>query len=216
MLKRPATPTTRPYQRLHAHLRNTRKRHRWWYPALAVAIISGLISLLFNSVRGFSLEIMSLAVLHGVLGLSAVAVMMLIIHNLNVTEAEEPLVTAGMAFLTSERLTPGDIETIDARAEVGSAAGQVRTIIPVVALPIVIALVGTSFDIATTERAVVALIFMLGVVALLQELDRANTDAIIRQSIAEYRGFQRRREELEDVEVQSIKRLLAMYTHNDE
>jgi hypothetical protein len=202
----------RPYDQLRATVNAARNRRRWRIPVIGVGILIGLGMFVYLNARGFSLTETVAALLWGLLGAVLVLIAVLALQLLNSSEAEQQLVERALLALSQHRYPDAVIDAINARAEVGASAGQVRTLLPLLIIPLAAPLFSLLPALDLTSSALALLVIALPVSAFLVEIDRATTDGIIRHAIAEYRcGLQLQREaqqRLADAEAWKVAWLL--------
>ena len=198
------------YARMHTAIIRGSKRYLWFIPAGLIGLIAGGLSWWFNLHYATRLEAAGLALMHAVLGTAIVLLAILVLDSLGLTERESKLVAIGLTFLERGQYANYIIETIDSRAEIGSAAGQIRTLFPILTLPIVISLVGLQLNILTIDGTLGIMILVILVIAFFKELDRANIDVVIRHVIAEYRCNQRRQRIMEQEADRFLEQLVIL------
>jgi hypothetical protein len=216
MLKHRKSPdVSRPYDRIHTVITKGRKRLWWLIPASLIGVgISG-VSWLINTTTGVPFEVIPMAILQGIIGFLCVITLGLVGESLGYTDSEKKFINQILEVLNREHFSDELIAAIDKRAEIGSSAGQIRTLSPLLILPIMISAVGVQIKFPPYLVTIIVGLLVLIVSTFFKEVDRANSDVIIRHAIAEYRCTQETKKGAGRTEEAEIRRLIDTYvTHS--
>lgn len=100
--------------------------------------------------------------------------------------SEEKLLSVALEFLRSAHYKDAILETIKARAEISTTVGPVRSLIPILLIPIIVSLLDALGAMPVYSWLVIALILEVLLFPLAVDTYGANIDGVIRHAIAEY------------------------------
>ncbi|HEU4326918.1 MAG TPA: hypothetical protein VFS21_27510 [Roseiflexaceae bacterium] len=178
----------RPYQEIHNAIMRGRARRS----KLAFTIILCLataIGVFFITDASFTLvEQIASSLIVFFTGVSLILMIFLVRENISASEKEENLVNTVIIFLKEQMYSDEILKTIDKRAEIGSSAGQTRTLFQMLSIPFITSIAAYLYGIPIFIElfVVCSLILFFFTLSLLVETGRANSDIIIRHAIAEY------------------------------
>lgn len=211
------------YDQLHARLRNELHRRIW--AILLIVLWALVIGLLFLVLQAALLPLIESIYLS--LVTSTLLVFILIFgnyaaRNTNRSEEEGKHISTAFDFLYEGNIVSrAELNTLDRRAEIGMNAGQIRTLFPLLLLPLVIPItiqIVQILFVPDSSVSVYSLIYLgVGLILVIlvlfsffHEIERSNRDAIIRHAIAEYtnpKNFQALQEQRDK---ETVNRILKM------
>lgn len=126
------------YEQVHYHITKKRQREKW----VIVALIIGLLVLaLIYALTSRAVPLLEKFYLSITLGGFASVMTLLVVlatENFSRTAEDSKFIEEVLRFLNDFDRPQVEIDTLDKRAEIGISAGQIRTLFPILAIPILI------------------------------------------------------------------------------
>lgn len=188
-MAKPGKQPARPYTGMRRAIESGYRR-RLWFGLLAVySIVASIVISAHILAQGAPWLMTALAALLAI-GVMIIlgAGLILLLENLQHSETEDAAIERGIAFLREHGRQEHIVTTIERRAERGSAAVQLRISLPILLLTLIATVSNLLSLVPLTWQPSVYLLIILGVLTLLQEVGRGNTDVVILSAIDEFRA----------------------------
>jgi hypothetical protein len=187
-MKTKATTTGSAYYAIRKAINERTKSIRWVLAGAILAAITFLLVFLFYfSTLGILAALVRAFAYAYVACFSVIAIFVL--NPWNNINNEDERITIGLEYLqTHVGTNTVALDLIEKRAEIGAAASQNTTLLPLLSLPILIPILiefGSQIPFLTDIFLIIITSFAL---VFLIDVDRADTDNIIRHAVAEYRS----------------------------
>jgi hypothetical protein len=181
------------YRRLQLELQKEYKRRPIIIISILLAFAFGLFGFVFTQKTNQNPDdTIIIIMLFTALGLIIPIIGIIGYQNLSQSEYEERLINIGKEFIRRNELSNSDVDIIEKRAEIGSAAVTGRTIIGIIVVSFLVALFSEKIPL-TIDLLLATLVLFVSFFYLI-ELDRGNLDVIIRQICITYKGeFKKRK-----------------------
>jgi uncharacterized integral membrane protein len=184
--RRRAGTEIRAYTQMVRAINKQRKRHRWLIIAGGLAVLFGGLSIVISPSPSWwqaSLVAVTIASIVFVGGLLGMLVMEVLNHGNNVDKALD----AGLAFLREAHYSEPTLACIKERAQSAGAAATPRTLLPIVAIPLVFGILSAQNVVATEIKVLGWEFVIVLVVSMLVELLQGSTAFIVLDTLAEFR-----------------------------
>lgn len=174
-----------PYERMYRHINALQKARRYFVLAGIVTSIILIAALIYNMRYGWMYAVF-MALASGLVCFGLAVCFFFASRGLGYGAAEERLIFTALEFLRTHNYDHSVVETIKARAEISSAVGPVRSLLPILLIPIIISLLNTLEAMPLLSWLAIALMLETLLFPLAIDTYTANIDGIIRHAIAEY------------------------------
>lgn len=179
----------RPYTQMRRAVEAGYRRRLWLGLIVVYSVVSSIIVSAHILAQGSPWLTTALAALLGVSVMIILgAGLILLLENLQHSESEDAAIERGIAFLREHGHKEHVLAAIERRADRGSAAVQLRISLPILLLTLFATVNNLLSLVPPAWQPSIYLLIILGVLTLLRELGRGNTDVVILSAIDEFRA----------------------------
>lgn len=170
---------------MYRHINAPQKARRYFVLAGIVTSIILIAALIYNMRYGWMYAVF-MALASGFVCFGLAVCFFFASRGLGYGATEERLIFTALEFLRTQKYDHSVVETIKARAEISSAVGPVRSLLPILLIPIVISLLDVLGSMPLLSWLAIALMLETLLLPLAIDTYTTNIDGIIRHAIAEY------------------------------
>lgn len=160
---------------------------RWHMTIAGITTIAIFIATLLSNLRYGAMYALGVALPAALVWLGLAIGTFFAHRGLGYGASEEKLLSVALEFLRSVQYKDAILETIKARAEISTTVGPVRSLIPILLIPLIVSLLDALGAMPVYSWLVIALILEVLLFPLALDTYWANIDGVIRHAIAEYK-----------------------------
>lgn len=188
VVRRPSSGNVTPYKRMYECIIDAYKQKWQKTLIISIAILTGIVTWIWLSTIDIGWIYKIDTELYAVLNTYGfVSCAILIYRVLGYSTSEEKLMSAAQRFLEREDFEDHILETITKRAEISSSIGPVRSLIPILLIPLIISSLSYFGSLLLHRWLFIGAVILALLLPLLIDTHTTNIDSVIRHAVTEYR-----------------------------